>query len=290
MQPLVSVCVLTWNHENYIVNCLQSIVEQDYTNIEIIYLDNCSTDKTYERATGFLANQPIPAFCFKNKTPLSIPVNDNFLISKAEGKYICLISGDDWMAPGNIKAKVVRMLEDEAVAVVYSEAYTYIESEDRIIKKYGRRSFEGYVFDELVRGNIIVAPGVLVDIDKVKEVGGFNERVLIEDWDLWLRLSQRYKVAYIPEHLVYYRRHNNNASSPNSLSYLKNVLAVLDQYKGHKYYRESRETIIKGWVYESVLLRSSLTSFKVLIKNFRLKPFYFKQMIKIIFGFLKGVR
>jgi len=287
MLPLVSICVLTWNHEKYIIDCLKSIVAQDYSAIEIIFLDNCSTDQTYEQASGFLASLNIPFQCFKNKAPLSIPINANALISKAKGKYICLISGDDWMAFNNVSAKVKRMLEDNTVAVVYSEAYIYVESEKSTIKKFGNRSFEGYVFDELVRSNFIIAPGALMDAEKVEEAGGFNEQGLIEDWDLWLRLSLRYKVAYIPEHLVYYRRHNNNTSSPHNPQYLKGVLAVLDQYKNHEYYRQSREKIIKGWIYESVLSNPSLATFNVLIKYFRLQPFYIKQMAKMIFNFFK---
>lgn len=287
MQPLVSVCVLTWNHENYIVNCLQSIVEQDYHNIEIIYLDNCSTDQTYERATGFLAHQSVPYKCFKNKTPSSIPVNANFLVSKAKGKYICIISGDDWMAPTNISSKLKRMLEDDAVAVVYSEAYTYMEPEGGIIKKYGNRSYEGYVFDELVRGNFIVAPGVLVDADKMKAVGGFNEHMMIEDWDLWLRLSQQYKVAYVKEHLVYYRRHDKNTSTASNLPYLKSILEVLDQYKGHKHYNESKERAMKELIYNSIVVDPSFETLKLVVRNFQFQPFYFKQGAKICLALLK---
>jgi GT2 family glycosyltransferase len=179
------------------------------------------------------------------------------------------------------------MVEDDVVALVYSEAYIYMEPEDKIIKEYGERSYEGYMFDELVRRNFIVAPGVLIDADKVKEVGGFNERILIEDWDLWLRLSQRYKVAYVKEHLVYYRRHNKNTSTASNLSFLKSVLEVLDQYNGHKHYRESGDRAMKELIYNSIVVDPSIDTLKLVMKNFQFRPFYFKQGAKILFALLK---
>jgi alpha-1,3-rhamnosyltransferase len=244
MKPLVSVCVLTWNHEKYILQCLSSIVEQDYPELEIILVDNCSVDNTIALAEDFLIKCGRPFRISKNEVPKSVPANCNQMLDLATSDYVCLMSGDDWMHARNVSLKLEKMLEDELIAVVYSEMVVYIDDEDKMVAERGDRRFEGEVFDELIKGNFIAAPGSLVDRKKVKEVGGYNESIPIEDWDLWLRISQKFKVGFVDQFLVYYRRHSTNMSNPFSPNYIKSLHQVIDQYKEHANYKYCKQQIV----------------------------------------------
>lgn len=244
MSPVISVCVLSWNHAPYVVQCLQSICQQTFSNLEIVYLDNHSSDHTFDVAQAFLEKQHVSFQAFKRESPCGIAANFNWLLKRARGRYACIISADDWMAETNIAAKVSKIAADDTIAVVYSEAFTFYDDTQELVEQRGERRYEGYVFDELIKGNFLVAPGVLLDVTKAHEVGGFNEDLLIEDWDLWIRLSQRYKIGFVNDFLVYYRRHASNMSQASNSTYIQGMLQTIERYRDHRYYKSGKQEIV----------------------------------------------
>lgn len=106
-KPKVTVCVMTYNQEDYIEQCLRSIVEQETTFIfEIIVGDDCSTDRTREKILAIVKSYPnivVPLFQKKNSGG-----KDNYLAihRAARGEYVCHIDGDDWISQGKLAAQV----------------------------------------------------------------------------------------------------------------------------------------------------------------------------------------
>lgn len=281
--PLVSVCVLSWNHEQYISKCLDSILQQDYSNIEIIFLDNGSSDATYWLALELLSRSQVPYKCSQNKAAQTIPVNANQLLNWANGRYVVIISGDDWMAASNVSKRMAKMIREPEVALVYAETLTYFETENRYEQETIGDRCDGNVFECLLKGNFIPAPGILLDKEKVTAVGGYNEEVGIEDWDLWLRLSQCYKIGYVSEPLVYYRRHSSNTSQLDNISYIKEKLKTVEGYKGMKGYRVGKENVLRQLISASINSNPRWEAFTLLCRHTKFNLFYLKQWMKFIF-------
>ena len=196
MQPLVSVCVLAMNHENYVLQCLESILQQDYDNIEVIFVDNISHDKTFDIASSFLEKCGKPYRLIRNEVSFPTVKNAKLQLSFAVGKYACMTSADDWMAPTNISKKVERLENDPEAAIAYSEIYLYYEDSKELLAERTIVRHEGFIFDKLVKGNFVSSPGIVWDLSKIQEVGGYNENIVLEDWDLILRVSKKYKILF----------------------------------------------------------------------------------------------
>ena len=99
--PLVSVAVITYNQKSYLRDCVESILAQDYPNIEIVVADDCSTDGTQDMLHEYKKNHPgmfVLKFVEKNQ---GITPNSNLAYFSCTGRYIAWIGGDDLMLPGN---------------------------------------------------------------------------------------------------------------------------------------------------------------------------------------------
>ena len=283
MAVMVSICLLSWNHEKYIEQCIQSIIDQSFQDFELIYLDNASTDATYEKAVALLEELNMPKSIFRNETPKKISENENFLYSKVNGKYIANLSGDDWWAADNLKLKVAYYDSHPNLGLLYGSGWIYYDDTDMYEQVNTTKFKRGSVFDDLIYGNFVFGIGFMVKREVMMEIGPWDEAQQIEDWDMWLRIAKRYEIDYITTPTVYYRRHRSNTSLPKSSTYVFDQLKVLDQYKEHKNYMAGRQRLVKELIYHEVKFRPSFKTLLLVIRNFRLEIFYFKQTVKALF-------
>lgn len=125
--PLVSILLLSMNHELFIEQCIESLKNQTYTNIEIIYLDNASSDNTFNIGKKLLEAANIPFKLFSVKESQSISKNLNFLLDNSSGQYISPLSADDWFAPKNIEKKVNVISETNNTGAIFSNGWFYFQ-------------------------------------------------------------------------------------------------------------------------------------------------------------------
>ena len=116
--PLVSLCVVCYNHAKYVTFCLESLWKQSYKDIEILILDDGSTDNSAEMIRTLQAKSPCPIQFFAQSNSGKIGKNFNTLFRQAKGKYISLIAADDALLPDAISKKVSIMEQDANVQFV----------------------------------------------------------------------------------------------------------------------------------------------------------------------------
>src|SRR6185437_11977719 len=124
-KPLVSILLLSMNHEPYVENSIESLKDQTYNNIEIIYLDNASSDKTFEKAKNSLSVIGIPHKIFRNKESKGISINLNFMYAQASGSYIVALSSDDWLTKDSVEEKINYFHLHPEFGMVYNSSYSY---------------------------------------------------------------------------------------------------------------------------------------------------------------------
>jgi len=118
MQPLVSIITPTYNHKNYIADCIKSAQNQTYTNWEMIIVDDGSTDETLSVAKSFAEkDERIQVYTQKNVGIFRLSETYNFALAKSKGKYIGILEGDDVWLPEKL-ALQVPTLEDDDTAVL----------------------------------------------------------------------------------------------------------------------------------------------------------------------------
>jgi alpha-1,3-rhamnosyltransferase len=209
-QPLVSVIVASYNHEKYITQCIESIVNQTYSNIELIVIDDCSSDNSQNILISLQKKYNFKLII--NNKNMGVSETRNIGIKVSKGKYITGCASDDYLA--NIKVeKLVSFLEsNEDYAMCYGKEASV---KNGIIKVRDNPCYKsGNIFDDLFLQKFWIPAGsTLLRKDIFLSVGGYDRKLKIEDYDLWLRIASQYKIGYVNEVMYFYRIHNTNTSN-----------------------------------------------------------------------------
>ncbi|WP_353777929.1 glycosyltransferase [Winogradskyella sp. 3972H.M.0a.05] len=259
-RPLVSICMPTYNGQDYLEEALNSALSQTYENIEIIISDDASNDNTLKIAEALLANQHIPSTILKHQ-PNGIGANWNNCIEHAKGAYIKFLFQDDILEENCISLMMKSMLQDDTIGLVYSKRNFIIDTpnektiafkeyygplhtywEDFKVKE-GVEEGTMYLSDKQFlnspKNKIGEPTSVLIKKACFDKVGYFSESLhQVLDCEFWYRLMPYYKIAFVDEYLAKFRVHDQQASAKNKekkvkeeaqlyRSYYKNLLKYL---------------------------------------------------------------
>lgn len=228
MDELISVSIMTYNQEQYIQDTIRSVIDQDYNNLELIILDDCSTDNTVQKILelGEELEKRFTRFeLIQNKRNTgNMSKNCNILLSKYCGDYFKMLGGDDLLSPSSC-TRTLQVMKDENGDVVFSDVYIIGEKDNYkdISCNHSRFEIKRNGFDNdnddisrLLISNPYICVGGLCKTDTVRELGGYDERTIIEDYQMWIRMKLHdKKIIVIHEPLAYYRR---TVSSVSNLS------------------------------------------------------------------------
>ena len=241
--PLVSVIVPAYNHEKYIIDCIKSVINQTYSNIQIIVINDGSTDST-ERVIKEFINSTNSDINFISKRNEGICKTLNKGLNLAKGKYISFLASDDMFAPQVIEKEVKFMENNKSIGLVYTDAYfinfnkitnkKYTDYKP-IIKKCFKKGIQNKnIYEVLLTDNIILALSILIRKECFELLGPFDESIQFEDYDMWFRIAKEYPIGFIDEPLCYYRIHDMNFSNQNLLMYLRTTIRILRKQFGQE--------------------------------------------------------
>lgn len=206
--PLVTVIALCYNHERYVLESLQSVVNQNYNNIELIIVDDFSTDNSVINILRFIENNASIKTIF-NECNLGNCHSFNNALKIAKGKYIIDLSTDDVMLSQRIVEQVKKFEESsDATGVVYSDGI-YIDENSKPLK--GRRNVkdllirEGDVYKHFLAGSFLMPCTIMIKKSVLDHLGGYDESLAYEDFDFWIRSARVWDYAYVPQVLSYQR-------------------------------------------------------------------------------------
>ncbi|MEQ9099179.1 MAG: glycosyltransferase family A protein [Imperialibacter sp.] len=196
--PLVSIIVICYNQQDYILETLKSIQLQTYVNWEVLIVDDGSVDMTGQIAKAFCdSHTKFEYFKKVNGGPSSAR---NYGIAKCRGELILPVDGDDKIAESYLKLAVARFQDHPETDLVYSSAEFFGE-------KSGRWNLCEYAFKSLLLENSIFCSSVFKR-ERFTEIGGYDEEFVsgYEDWEFNIRYLNECSVVYqIPEVCFYYR-------------------------------------------------------------------------------------
>lgn len=220
-QPLVSVVCLCFNHEQFVSEAIQSVLKQTYGNIELIIVDDCSSDNSVAVIEQVIkGHQAITFLPLKENMGICAAFNRGLALTR--GDFITDFAADDVMLPQRMDRMVNHFSKlDQTYGVVFTNAaYTdttgktlRYHTEHLIKRKLISRVPEGWVFRDVLRRYFICAPAMLVRREVFNELKGYDENLAYEDFDFWVRSSREFKYAYLDEVLTKVRRTNHSMSS-----------------------------------------------------------------------------
>lgn len=272
IKGMVSVLIPCYNHEKFVADCLESILNQSYSNFEVIICDDCSKDKSVaviQEMKEKFEEHEIRFILLENRQNRGITPNINRMLKEAQGEYVKIIASDDMLAE-NYMAEMVAVLEEKpTLQFLFSNGHkimekaTYPVEEQYLLGTLMEQipDCKTNVFERIYTFNFVPAPTLLFRRNVLEEVGGYDENIGIEDLEMLLRVLQRYPdgMGVSEEKLVYYRINDNsitsmvsNASAKRRIKFMYvNSIAIAKKYKEQvslKVYRSKVRELRKEYI------------------------------------------
>lgn len=201
---LVSVVIPTFNRSHLIRDTLDSVLSQSYPHLEIIVVDDGSTDNTLNLLSEY--GQGIRVIHQSNQGEGSAR---NTGIRESKGEYVSFVDSDDLWLPNKIEAQIDLISRYSDLKWVYSDAEFFdgTTGNRTCLSSQVNRLYAGNVLRKLFLEDFIPSPTPLIHRDIFDEVGGFGAFPRAADWDMWLRIAARYPVGLVAKPLARYRIH-----------------------------------------------------------------------------------
>jgi len=224
--PRVSVVIPTYNYARYVPEAIDSVLAQSFEGLEVIVVDDGSTDRTAEilRAFGGQLRD-----IRQEHRGLSAARNTG--IRAARGQYVAFLDSDDLWLPEKVSLQVARLDAEPEVGLVYGEALFFDDSTPATLTPHSHFGPHpsGRILSWLVRQNVIPSPTPMVRRELFERVGLFDETLsACEDWDMWIRIARVCEIAYVNRVLAKKRQHQENMSL-DSERLMTNGLRVLEK-------------------------------------------------------------
>lgn len=201
--PLVTALVGCYNQTRFVVDALESVRLQTYPNIQLIIWDDCSKDNSVEVINSWIRQHNVHCTFLAHNTNLGLCKSLNEALSYAKGKYVAALSADDkWLPDKTFRQVTVMENSPDDVGVVYSDAFQFDEKGACLPQMYYADNFifdhppEGFIFGALWKTNFIPAMATLIRRECYIQVGFYDEDLCFEDWDMWLRISRRFRFVH----------------------------------------------------------------------------------------------
>jgi glycosyltransferase involved in cell wall biosynthesis len=256
--PLVSICVVTYNQKNFIRETIDSALAQDYQNIEIIVADDGSTDGTAEIVEEYARSAPGKVVAVVGGGNLGITGNCNRGLSRCKGKYVAFLGGDDVFFPEKIRTQVEYMESNPECDVSYHDMEIFSNETGQTLNLFSRvsRPVNGSLREAIRFGTVNCASASMYRAAKIPDEGFDPSLPVVSDWYFTIQvLAAGGRFCYIPKVLGRYRRHLANVTNVDSPFRLQGYLDILQTCsKCMRYYPEHISSAISRM---SAIMRES---------------------------------
>ncbi|MBZ8182199.1 glycosyltransferase [Oscillatoria salina] len=208
--PIISVIVPAFNAEKTIQETINSVINQTFSNFELIIINDGSQDSTLEILES-IKDPRIKIFSYPNA---GAAVSRNRGFAKAVGEYIAFLDADDLWTPDKLEAQLSALQATPEAAVAYSWS-DCIDETSKFLRPGGHISINGNAYAKLLMVDILEnGSNPLIHRQAFIEVGGFDESLQAgQDWDLYLRLAAKYHFVTVPRSQILYRISANSMSA-----------------------------------------------------------------------------
>lgn len=291
--PIVSVIVLSYNQQDFIDECLNSVLNQNFPSMEIIVGDDNSTDKTVEMINGHINKNIASIKLITHPENVGITTNFNDCLKYCRGRYIFLLGGDDIFLPGKLSSQVDFMEKNPDIAISYHDVEVFLSETNELLYFYNvkHKPFEGDA-STLIRNGTYCC-GCSVAIRNIN-VPNCDARIKYSsDW-LWyieiLKANLGTSIGKMPGVYSRYRRHSGNITSSlsaNPLAGLHEVEMTLNiienKYPEEKYsVMRARAERLFAYFLKSLITKNFYLAIKLLSRAMTqniFAPWYFLRRI-----------
>lgn len=290
--PTVSVFMPTYNQEHLVAESIESVINQTYTDWELVIGDDCSTDETYEVAQQYQRRFPEKIILFRNQVNLGITGNCNQVLKRCRGKYIAFHAGDDIWLPKKLEIQIDIMEHDCSCLMSYHDLEVFQSESNKVLYYWNSgekrpKAIEGesrYFLGKLIEhtAGFLGALSIVIRRSALPVHARYDDRLPhLSELSLWVSVlsGSNGKVIYISEILARYRKHKNGITQKNNdieydffLAIIENehpeFLVSVSKARSIRYYRKGVALLLENKFNYSqkalyISLRNSFFSIKI---------------------------
>lgn len=227
MDKMVSVIIPTYNRARYISRAIKSVLDQTYTNLELLIIDDCSVDETKDMIAKF---SDARIRYIRNARNRGVAYSRNTGIKNAKGEYIAFLDDDDEWRESKLEKQVdlIKRLSFD-YAVIYCGYLCASSETDETVNV--SPLYKGDIMEAMIHESVIGGSTPLIRKSVFYDVGFHDEELKSAvDWEMWIRIAGKYKFDYIEETLMIYRIHGKQISS----DYTEKITSYNKIYEKHK--------------------------------------------------------
>lgn len=270
--PLVTIAVSSYNHEKYIQQCLSSLLQQTYPNIELIVFDDGSTDNTPNIIESIHKES---SFYFEKRQNHGLTQTLNDILKIAKGKYFTVLGSDDIAMLDKVDNQVELMESDDSIGLCGGNILR-IDQYGVITPKQKMHPTQQLNFEDIILNKKPGPPAATLFFrtDILRSVGGYHGKIKLEDLYIALKIGeQNHKIVFSNRLLAYYRLHPTNTHK--NLDFMgKSIFETLDHFKDSPYYHAAQQNAFVTLFIQSSKRNKPLA--KKLLKGIELKNYSFR--------------
>jgi glycosyltransferase involved in cell wall biosynthesis len=207
--PLVSAVITTYNYARFLPGAIEGVLGQTYPNVEVVVVDDGSTDATREVVSRYSGRGV--RYVFQDNAGPGPARNRG--MEATQGPLVAFCDADDVWLPDKIATQLAHLRRHPELGLVTAHAYACDEALRPMSIVHAARGDSEYVFEALLVRNIVLNPTcVLARRSALDAIGGFSDVPKWEDWDTWLRLAKRFPIGFVDQPVAYVRRHDGSLS------------------------------------------------------------------------------
>jgi len=228
--PKVSVITITFNRENYIRQAIDSVLSQTFKDLELIIIDDASTDNTQKVIEEYMKKDMRIKY-YRNEKNLGIAKTRNKGLALATSEYIAPLDSDDIWLDQNKLRKQVEFLDINKDYCMLGGGIMHIDAESNHVKKVLFPVYDSLIRKIILQFNPFPQSTLLYRKSIALACGGYSENYKIcDDYELWLKMGLKAKFTNIPQVLAGYRIHGGNITKTKRLTTCKEILEIVKNY------------------------------------------------------------
>ena len=209
--PTVSVIIHTYNNEKFIAETVESVLNQTYKDYEIIIVDDGSVDGTRDALIPYMQK-----IRYHYKENGGIASAKNAGISLSETEFVAFLDHDDLWVPDKLQLQMEHFNENPQIGLVYAKYTSFRDGKE--LRTKPEKGYSGWIFKELLSKSFIQTSTVVVKRECLDAVGPYDETFSLGDeYDMFLRIAQKFQCGFVDKGLTRYRVHDTNASNNDFL-------------------------------------------------------------------------
>jgi len=242
VSPKVSVCIPTYNYADYLPAAVDSVLNQDFRDFELIIIDDRSSDNTVDVVQKYLTDERVSFEV--NERNLGLAGNWNRCLSRARGEYIKFVFADDLLASTEALGRMVSILDSDPSVSLLACARNIIDADSRLVRVM--REFKKGFTDSgteiihlcLIRQANLIGEPTVVLFRRADSVRGFDASYdQLIDLEMWFHLLEKGRFSFIDEPLASFRVHSRQKTAENArnLIHFDEFFRILEDYLSRPY-------------------------------------------------------